>query len=442
MSFAGLVVLAGAASATSFYASPSGSAGGDGTIGKPWTLTKALSQPAGVRPGDTIWLRGGTYAGGTGSAYSFSCYLNGAPAAPITVAQYPGERAKLDGRGAVYGALLVQYTSWVVFLDFEITDSDFSPSASPSGLWVRDSNNTKFVNLVIHDMPGCGVGFWIENTDSEIYGCLIYYNGRNKLEHGVYLDNRSGSKTIADSIVFNNYGYGIHGYASTANDYENNITLDGNIAFNNGQLAPGAIQGANLLVGVDSGGGSPALSPVITNNFTYRPNQGPGGQSFGYVKGCTNPTVTYNYFVGVTRWAACTTNAAIAGNTFYGSQFATAGPLPSPSTFSSNTYITTRPSTARVAVRPNGYKAGRGNIVVYNWGLQSSVSVDLSGVLSPGASYEIRNAQNFFGSPVSTGIYYGTPVSIPMAGSVAASVAFGAPAPTGPEFNAFVVLKR
>ena len=127
VSFAALWLAASAASATDFYASPSGSASGDGTIGKPWSLTKALSQPAGVQPGDTIWLRGGTYAGGAGWNYSFSCGLNGSPGAPITVAQYPGERAKLDGRGAINGALLVQYSSWVVFLDFEVTDSDSAP---------------------------------------------------------------------------------------------------------------------------------------------------------------------------------------------------------------------------------------------------------------------------------------------------------------------------
>src|SRR5262249_3837434 len=123
-------------------------------------------------------------------------------------------------------------------------------------------------------------------------------------------------------------------------------------------------------------------------------------------------------------------------------QFATAGPLPSPSTFSGNTYLTTRPASAMVAVRPNGYETGRGNIIVYNRGLQPAVTVDLSSVLAPGASYEIRNAQNFFASTVRSGVYTGPPVSIPMSGSAAPSVSFGAPTPSGPEFNAFVVLTK
>ena len=48
---------------TDFYVSPDGTSGSDGSIASPWNLQHALDQPSGVHPGDTIWLRGGTYAG-------------------------------------------------------------------------------------------------------------------------------------------------------------------------------------------------------------------------------------------------------------------------------------------------------------------------------------------------------------------------------------------
>ena len=55
-------------------------------------------------------------------------------------------------------------------------------------------------------------------------------------------------------------------------------------------------------------------------------------------------------------------------------------------------------------------------------------------------AYEIRNAQDYFGPPVASGIYDGGPVSVPMTGlTVAAPVGWPAPAPTGPEFNVFVL---
>src|SRR5213078_3276221 len=62
---------------------------------RPWNLATALSGGNGkVQPGDTVWLRGGTYAG------QFRSTLTGTAAAPIVVRQYPGERAIIDGGGS------------------------------------------------------------------------------------------------------------------------------------------------------------------------------------------------------------------------------------------------------------------------------------------------------------------------------------------------------
>src|SRR5205807_2442652 len=78
-----------------YYVSPSGSPSGDGSAARPWDLRTALAQPAVVHPGDTIWLRGGTYSGG---AAGFTSNLLGTPSTPIVVRQYPGERATLTDR--------------------------------------------------------------------------------------------------------------------------------------------------------------------------------------------------------------------------------------------------------------------------------------------------------------------------------------------------------
>src|SRR5450759_4848487 len=97
LEIAAIAVLLGVTSrlaAIDFYASPAGTTGtgpGTGTITNPWALQTALAQPAAVQPGDTIWLRGGTYTG------NFTSYLTGSARAAIVVRQYPGERATLDG---------------------------------------------------------------------------------------------------------------------------------------------------------------------------------------------------------------------------------------------------------------------------------------------------------------------------------------------------------
>ena len=58
------------------------------------------------------------------------------------------------------------------------------------------------------------------------------------------------------------------------------------------------------------------------------------------------------------------------------------------------------PATNLVAILPNAYEPGRATVVVYNWAGSATQAVDLTGVMSPGAAYEIRNAQNFYGPPV------------------------------------------
>src|SRR5688572_20077343 len=79
------------AAASDWYVSPAGAPGNSGAIGSPWDLQTALNHPAAVKPGDTIWLRGGSYKG------AYRSNLAGAAGAPIIVRQYPGERAILDG---------------------------------------------------------------------------------------------------------------------------------------------------------------------------------------------------------------------------------------------------------------------------------------------------------------------------------------------------------
>jgi len=97
-----------------------------------------------------------------------------------------------------------------------------------------------------------------------------------------------------------------------------------------------------------------------------------------------------------------------------------------------------------VFVRPNRYETGRANIVVYNWDYQSSVNVDVSSVLTPGAAYEVRNVQDFFGPPVMSGVFDGELLELPMNGLAVAGPngPLLTPGPVGPRFNVFVLLPR
>ena len=421
--------LASPGRAADFYVSPSASGSGTGSFSSPWQLQVALTQPGSVHPGDTIWLRGGTYSG------TYTGYLVGTSSSPIVVREYPGERAIIDGGNSNGNAIFVAKGSYTWYWGFEVMSSDptrsttisgSSPpgSAIPRGEGILIDQGTphpglKFINMVIHDARQ-GVSFWSQAQDSEVYGCLIYYNGWSAPDrghgHGIYAQNQTGTKKITDSILFSGFDYGIHTYGSAA-AYLDNIDIEGTTSFNAGDLHAG---GSNLLLGGEIG--TVAHNPILKNNYMYRPSGGSADFDLGYNGGCANATVTNNYISNSTSFNNCAPTS-MTGNTFYGSISGF-----TQSQYPSNTYYSSRPTGTQIFVRPNAYEAGRANITIYNWNLAASVSVSFSGILSNGQGFEIRNAHDFFGAPVVTGTYTGGSVSIPMTGlSVAAPVGWAAP---------------
>jgi hypothetical protein len=108
-----------------------------------------------------------------------------------------------------------------------------------------------------------------------------------------------------------------------------------------------------------------------------------------------------------------------------------------------STFRRGQPASNWIFVRPNRFELGRANITIYNWTLASSVSVDVSKVLTVGSHFVVRNAQDFFIAPVLSGVYKGGSIAIPMTGLTVApayGIVTAQPKPTGPSFGAFVVL--
>ena len=388
-----------------YYVAPNGTSGGNGSLSQPWDLRSALSGGKSIAPGDTVWVRGGTYR--TGELLS---YVQGTSAARVVVRAYPGERATIDGYLAVFGA-------YATFWGLEVMNSN--PVASGAlGINVK-APGSRFINLIVHDAGASGMGVWVEAPDAEVYGSLVYNNGTHpNLDHGIYTQNQSGLRRIRDNVIFNNWTYGLHAYSSTQG-FLTNIELDGNVSFNNGTTGTWGTAPDYLV------GGVPASGIKVTNNLSYRRNDGETTARFGY--GGTNSqdlTLTGNYFVGpmdLLNWAS----VSQSGNTL----------VPSSSPPSSGT---------KVVVRRNAYEAGRANVIAYDWSGQASVSVDLSGVLQAGDAYEVRNVMSFFGTPVAQGVYGGGAIQIPITAAspppTIGRTAKVAPS-TGTTFNVFVVLK-
>ena len=460
-----------------FYVSPSGTSGGDGSSARPWDLQTALSGASGrIQPGDTVWLRAGTYTG------HFTSSLSGTSSAPIVVRQYPGERAIID-RNGTSGEPLVVDGSWTIYWGFEVMNSSTvrfgsGLAARPAGVYIRNAANVKLINLIVHDT---GHGTYVEASahNIEIYGWIIFNGGSDNSVrgdgHGIYIRNDGTTpKVVRDNVIFDQFGFGLHGYAE-GGDHLDHMVFEGNVVFNAGSLS--AFDSPNMILG----GVTSATNDTVRNNmFYFSPGIGPRNLRIGYDVS-QNGTALFegNYIVGGTQVVDITywTDLTLRNNTLIGSGrvLALADQGPTGYTWTNNNHyrdptatawreVTTdytfggwkqatglggsdvansgTPTQTQVFVRPNQYEPGRAHVVVYNWSGQGTVSVDLSGVLRIGDPYEIRNVQQVLDAPLVSGIYSGGTIAIPMAAVTPTAPIGGsprAPRATGPDFGVFLV---
>lgn len=475
------VTVTPAAMHSGHYVATNGSSSNDGTYNRPWNLATALAGAGGrVRPGDTVWVRGGTYRG------TFTSTVTGQTGAPVVIRAYPGERAIIDGSTSTTSSTFVVRGGNSVIWGLEVLNSnttrDFSVTSShsrPNGV-VNYASNTRYVNLIVHDV---GVAFYTEPqyTNVEVVGSIFYNNGWQSPSrghgHALYIKSYTGPVIARDNVMFNQYGYGVHIYTNAGSGQLNNITLEGNVAFNNGTLSSNSTS-PNILLGGDA----TATGDNLRNNFTYyTPGVGATNVKVGYGT-LRNGSVQLsgNYFVGGSPvldfgyW----TSAGVSGNTFVGTSRVVQlnDPSTSGKSFGSNLHqrdpFTTSwryngqtftfsawktatklastdqaasgtPQATRVFVRQNPYEAGRAMVVVYNWSQLGAVSANLSGILGAGERYVVHSVQNLHGAPVASGTYAGGSITIPV-NPQTAPVAIGgltrAPS-TGRSFDVFIVRK-
>jgi hypothetical protein len=468
-----------------YFVAPDGSPDGSGSKAHPWDLSTAIAQPKTVRPGDTIWLRGGIYRG------DFVSKLTGTEGAPITLRQFPGERAIIDSDSITSTVGFAVLGEWAIYWGFEITNSQTKrisqfPGNKPAdmeratGLTVRGPH-VKIINLIIHD-AGQGVGFWSEALDAELYGCLIYNNGWQGSDkgwgHAIYTQNQEGTKHIIDNILFDQFGFGLHAYGD-ASKYLRGFQIEGNVSFNNGALAREQAH-PNILVG----GYATAENVLVKNNYTYTKNSQESNVRLGYHDTPNKDLIlTENYFAGgspaleVLDWQQITlTHNTVIGenslvalhseantqraadyhwdnNRYFAESSSKPFLFPDEERDFSNwrqiagidqqsEFSAGRPAGVQVFVRPNTYETGRATIIVYNWPRQPIVNVDMTKIVSPGAHYEVRNVQDYFGTPVLSGVYNGGAIGLPMTATPPPTPVGGwvvKPSTTGPDFNVFIL---
>jgi hypothetical protein len=451
----------------SFYAAPTGTSTGDGSITRPWDLTTALKKTSVVGAGDTLWLRGGTYRG------SFNSYLSGTADAPVVIRNYSSERATIDGGTATSNPLRTR-GPYAWYWGLEVTDSRTSYSGKSNGIYALAAD-VRFINMVVHDTR-VGVTLSNESPQNEFYGGVIYNNS----SHAIYAKHAStlAPKVLRDNVAFNNSSYGLHVYTDSGSGSLVNLEITGNILFNTSGIS---LEGkANLLVG----GREPADDIVVRDNVLWKSSWISGiNAQLGYSTSTPNGDLVLerNRISGgstalrLTAWSRVTAHEnhvagtstllsvyGASGYTWTATSLFRAGTSASVYALDGRAYTlsgwlsrtgfpagafaerTGWPPATEIIVRPNRYEPGRANVAVLNWQKLSSVQVDLTGILTVGQGYVVKAASDFYGPPVASGTYEGGAITIPMAPVTPAAPIWTSrrARATEPEFGAFVVLPR
>ncbi len=442
-----------------FHVTPDGKPTGDGSLTNPWDIQTAMLQPAAVKPGDTIWIHGGTYV----PDGKVMVHLQGEKDKPIIARNWNNERVTLNAPVNIAQAddFPTKYC-WIWGLEIQTAGTknagapvDIGNSAHEAAL----NPGIKVINCVAHDCPGNGFGDW-GSAEEEVYGCIIYNNGsdgdrKNPAErghgHGFYIQSKT-HKEFINNIVFRQFFLGFQIYGTAAAHFVN-VTMQGNTFFNNGEMS--LIQKERKeWPAMYIGGGNHVINPKVIDNDVYCPadlvkaTSNMGGTENALLEGnyLVSPGADKRVALDLEALSYCGPNKDLVmnNNTFIGmivgftiDQYG-----------KGNVHIPDRPTTGtKVFVRPNRYEAGRANITIYNWGKSDTVDVNVKDIgLKEGDAYEIRDVQDFYGKPVVTGTFNGESVTIPMTGTSVAAVIgrspeYTTPPHTSPEFGALVIMK-
>jgi hypothetical protein len=387
--------------AEDWHVATDGTASGRGTRESPWDIESALGGRKEIAAGDTLWIARGTYKHPDrklGSA-GYVVRLAGEAGKPIQVRVARGERVTIDG------GLTVQPPATHLWLwDLEILVSENftmsrrvqEPGSHPKsyhrpwgGLNVHSGTACKYINLVIHDNAQ-GVSLWSGATDSELHGCILYDNGWEAPDrghgHAIYTQNEKGTKTISDCIMTGGYGYTMHAYGSSR-AYVDNYRAEGNICYSAGPFL--------------IGGGRPSRNIRVLDNYLFQV-----GMQIGYdAPHNEDCEVRRNMIVG----GRLTINKFKQVVNEQNLVLAPDAPRPTG-------------ASPRVVLRPNRYDPDRAHVALFHGARQPAVELPLDSFLKPGDGFRLLSPRDFYGKPIQSGRFDGSPIRLRVDGEFTALV--------------------
>ncbi|MEM9193291.1 MAG: hypothetical protein AAGF12_29215 [Myxococcota bacterium] len=251
-----------------FFASVDGSPEAPGTFDEPWNLATALGEsirenPSGFGPGDTLWIRGGTYRG------EFESFLSGTEDDPVHIRPFPREHVRIDGEKLAsdrQDALVISGAySW--FYDLEITGTDGTeyrggeegrPPPTTGSVKIR-APHAKVIDFIVHN-TSMGMSSSVSAdgglaTGAEFYGGAWFANGWRQYGssrdhgHGGYLQNVHQNEPIVarGATFFENFNLAIQCRSSSGAAKVDRFHLIGNMIYRSiGMFEGGGSDRSNL----------------------------------------------------------------------------------------------------------------------------------------------------------------------------------------------------
>ena len=221
------------------YVSPAGLNTNNGDINTPWkTIRYGANQLA---PGDTLYVRGGTY----GEAVLVNS--SGTATAPITITAYPGEFPVIDGQtlpDTDWQMLLTLNGNYIHVSGFEVKNCNMQtgnpyPQFPAGGYGVKMSghhNKVSWMNVHHNRSQGILAGgdysivedswVWQNCQDNNTTPHVGWGNGLAICRGGNNDDGITNHAIARRNTVFNNWGEGLDAYEADDVLIEDNIVYD------------------------------------------------------------------------------------------------------------------------------------------------------------------------------------------------------------------------
>ena len=195
-----------------YYVSPNGSDSNSGSKSSPFKTLYKVSQV--VKPGDTVFLRGGEYKGKYQSYFGYDrspFKTDGKKGSPITIMSYPGERAIVNGRDRRYSSYksVCSPTLFKVTADYYVIKNITFKDSAGRGLFLRGKGNV-VEGVKSHDNHCDGI--YISGSDNRVEN-FESYNNNSRQNSGESADGikvlNGSNNVVRECLVYGNSDDGV-----------------------------------------------------------------------------------------------------------------------------------------------------------------------------------------------------------------------------------------